>query len=1678
MEIETHTLKRKFCVCMTERDKALQDLEAEREKRLEAERKVLALKSSIHPDCEQASEEIEEHFQEKTYHLQSKHDQLQSNLTKVERQSERATNILTEQIVTYWARHRLIGAQKKMVQRRNAMNEQGKQKLPRGSFRVDVSGLQTQRKPGDAGELLVDSQVMDDDSRLSTGQKHNLGRGRGSKGFKRGANSYRNIAGIATTTTTKAPTRKRDSGGGGIEKDEKFVSVACLSYCETTLSVKVAASGHSDIQARLATNVVYEAEPLRSHSYRGKLDPNKGPVDVFGKVSKSCLLAALFPFFWAIDILLWPFFKTADALSLSLDISPVGSCHLLGCQLRGSKIIEAGTDAAGNPLLDVLSFTHPTFAAHVHNKMVEMWSNPKRDAAGVQSTSVAILVSALLAISNLLVALLTHDCVFLILDAGMECTGNTGKKKAIGGDPMITFNGAGGINHEVFMLRKAPQQIYISDGPILDLIAAFFGENPAKNRSACAPRDHPPVLKTNEPIKAVSRKLVILERTPVVKQKEILSTRSETLPNTRTSTEVNPFSYGLLALGGAPTAFHCVKHGNSIAIGETLKFREENMKQSVAVGTWIRNGYNWLVMKSGIEMLLCARVDDGCVKKPRIGSMHFLAAADVDFIQNSTELMQARKNGVRKFVQGIDVRWLSRDKSIAQMAAFLNLCAAAMILALGCGLTDIKVEMAKHVLSGKGFVEDKRVRFSSKVERNIFCLTEPHFILDAWVTKLILMIAWVPIDDASARFKGASLSYLGGVDSVIRKVLYVLKRLLFVNVCGTWRLECKLAHRGVLSVTPVGGKDGGGLLLLRSFHPEIVTETETKPESRGARTLKEIFGPMYDVAGMLDVLNSLMRVIQCVSMMKGRDDEILPLGPMREKFNRTRRNNYEPMSIINGRILAANWLVRESAMLAAEAIENRHRNLLFNPLGYLAQSARPKMRNLTPHGKVEPESFAVSDEVSRANIAILSVILEEFRQHFKDVPGELSEYMNGPLKPIVANWDASISSMKSFVRGSQLNISEIGTLNEPEGTNLAVPLSSFPCIHRPAILAFSQNISNDSIEAGWSLTSTKFRQGCKAATALFWGTFVRRPMARMHAARLAGLEYLSIFRKARQFVRENEDALNHLRTADQEANDDEHEARVQSRLPGYVKKGAPFREKKQKDQTSEPPLNDEAASNSTLKAARKGKKSSKKLGNTTTSDAGDSVQSASDEDDCRGGGRESASDDEDSCEDSDISDGDDIPAGEDGDEGQAESMVSADDQESAVGPGNPEPNSDSELPTSKEACPECQPGMAVEERTHTQSQSAEGGGKSGNQLASESEPRKGIDDSSDNDSSVEGDQEALRLSKACYQLETDGNSESDKEELDRPLFPRAVSSGGADMPCNDSSWTHYPLNDLDPKKTWESFKNKTESCLRCLYTLRMLQQREWKDSVVTAKQKAGVSKSGSLIFFDSVTLQRLDGIKFDVKKESGNTFQIVYLEDGLHCIWITSLFQKNGKIRAQYYRAVSTQKAIDETPYDDDLVFNENTKQKHMGARNLRNLLEKEALYPPDSRGRTFHWGNVLRETDVGNVVGGVAWISEEFWHNPSDGLSQLKVECTSEKSANFNWLRQNIDKMDWVFCGRPFNEKDVEPPPSSPSHVSTPEVARSGVCKMSTRSRGKAGTLPTAATADSAGARAGSARS
>ena len=88
-------------------------LEAEREKRFEAERVALVLKNSMHPDCEHARKEREEHFEEKTDILQSKHDHVQSNLQELERKSGHMKKTLFAQTENVWARRRDIAALKK-----------------------------------------------------------------------------------------------------------------------------------------------------------------------------------------------------------------------------------------------------------------------------------------------------------------------------------------------------------------------------------------------------------------------------------------------------------------------------------------------------------------------------------------------------------------------------------------------------------------------------------------------------------------------------------------------------------------------------------------------------------------------------------------------------------------------------------------------------------------------------------------------------------------------------------------------------------------------------------------------------------------------------------------------------------------------------------------------------------------------------------------------------------------------------------------------------------------------------------------------------------------------------------------------------------------------------------------------------------------------------------------------------------------------------------------------------------------------------------------------------------------------------------------------------------------------------------------------------------------------------
>jgi len=211
----------------------------------------------------------------------------------------------------------------------------------------------------------------------------------------------------------------------------------------------------------------------------------------------------------------------------------------------------------------------------------------------------------------------------------------------------------------------------------------------------------------------------------------------------------------------------------------------------------------------------------------------------------------------------------------------------------------------------------------------------------------------------------------------------------------------------------------------------------------------------------------------------------------------------------------------------------------------------------------------------------------------------------------------------------------------------------------------------------------------------------------------------------------------------------------------------------------------------------------------------------------------------------------------------------------------------------------------------------------------------------------------------------------------------------------------------------------------------MLQSQNWINSKVTNEPfKDKIS---------SIALERLDGLKFRVVKESGNTFQVLYEQTGLELIWVTELFKekkrqrkatKHGSfsgVKAKFVRVVRTDRAIDDAPSEDDLILSCEVKDRQsigiasMGKRSLRRCLELQSRLTKELRNRTFHWGNVTYETDVENLVGIVAWIKEGENQNKTmhrELLEHVRSRCTFGGNPS----------MDLVFCGDPFDDREDAP--------------------------------------------------
>ena len=192
---------------------------------------------------------------------------------------------------------------------------------------------------------------------------------------------------------------------------------------------------------------------------------------------------------------------------------------------------------------------------------------------------------------------------------------------------------------------------------------------------------------------------------------------------------------------------------------------------------------------------------------------------------------------------------------------------------------------------------------------------------------------------------------------------------------------------------------------------------------------------------------------------------------------------------------------------------------------------------------------------------------------------------------------------------------------------------------------------------------------------------------------------------------------------------------------------------------------------------------------------------------------------------------------------------------------------------------------------------------------------------------------------------------------------------------------------------------------------------EWHDSDIMSgriRRKLKIRSGSNNIFFERVTLRRRDGLEIPVARTSGHMFQLAYLDNGMEMIWVVKLLQKScePKICAHYYRVLRTSDAIRESLEEHDLDLGGGLV--HLGTSSLRKLLAQEIHYPENFRGRTFHWGNVLHQTDIGNIVDVVDWMTtEDIIENRLDMFMRWKK------------VDEKANQGAWVLCGKPFNERD-----------------------------------------------------
>ena len=1493
-------------------------------------------------------------------------------------------------------------AQKRKIERAHAAK---KKNLINGFNEVPSTGLKPTSKKGDP--LSTESIAREKDA-----QDENINAPRQKGGVPGRVTRYLNS--VSDEVMVRMPGAKRsrtdakgDKIGGSAVNEKNLLAKVKRFWDGGLISTTDLARGMPEEISSIAIEVRVKTSNTKGGNRRSW--PAEKPVNVFGDIARDTLTYGVLAANMAIDKLVVQIFKDSHLLCLSADISTFGSFSMQSVHWTASNIVENGRDAAGNPLMK-LDMVHGFLnALPVENKgTVE-----RQDQDGKRlSTFGPAKAARTLRMSGVAGPTLSHKCLIVGVDGGGEATGGGPKTD------QESHSGVGSYVRECFITRKAWGEAAQGHELILGELDDFYGESDELHE-LMKERPAPRSLSSNGPVL--------------------------TKDSSKVSMQQNPLRHFALVYGGVPRSRYCNKHRLNLAFLSVMKVMIEFVKDLLSAVLFFRNV--WVLMK--IKPAVLAVFD--CPGATQY-QYHTNAATKIPRCVFERAHLRLLRWGFKMFKELATTRWGTVQDGAVELHNRRPELVTGMAVGLGTATEQGRLATVEAIFSPEGFRDLHMIIFSQKEGKNFYRMNDPAFLLGLMLMKFLRVLVWGPIMAATAHNEECSLRSMGGVGSVLRRILYLLEVSLFVhvrrlppipnpdgnrkvlraNVCrSVWNMWSKeridngeaagvhvmgcpdhddrrivrysLAHRGI----PTSEFKESFLMLNRHLEKQItVSELPKKTESG----MKHIYGK-HHTPEMDSIISELINTIHELAQRDTGDGRnFIPKG-LREHVKGNQRT-------VSEKRRAMGEAVYVIVKMTTKSILKYHCRELFDPHAFLAGAIDGEAIPAVDLRTNKTSDFFVSTHEGRANGAITYLLAEELERYYQPQlrPGEnLGDYLSGPFGALFR--DPNLRKQLSvFIKGKDVRLpvhmcekrdldgADSTTKNKIHGT--CEPITAFPPLAKEVWLANAEPTSNGRVEGGFSLVSGKWRALMRNVKAT-WLAAINRKKTAKNAGLLERVEtdeFLESFRETRKFWLVNREKLKDLYYLDLAAGAHRDRMKRLDELPKRVQKGGAF---KKKSNIAEPSKKDQGRKPLAPASRHGGAKDNRRYRHSSGSEF------------------------------------------EDTDGEPEESQCEEDDEDSEAGPYDQDadaPEQPLDSPNRDDASTTLR--SRSQQRNRSQSEDREplaptpAADTECNDQNDAHEDVAGFDleaieaDASKAPSNpalpalspVAGDPEARAVADAEYDFTPSDNERLD--EMER-LLDRDAESDVSEHEWGENP--HYAGNSAQ----WDVVKARG---LRYTieYTKHFLNFHKWVDGTVVKGGSVIRTKDGR-IRLPSVTVQRSDKTMIPVRPFDGNMLYLIAESTGPELVCVTEIFETEEQVIVSFLRVLDTFQAHESCDRQEDLIEAVDgtdrycAPSKRLGKKSLKSLLDI-----PDGK-QLHHWGDVRWDTPASNIVGLVGWLPASHAEDPS--WKPKVVNEMKGKGVKINFPKE----VDWVIIGEPFSDQNPLAEHAATSEIESGRSSKAG---------------------------------